>query len=84
MSADPKVTFARIVGLASLQGLLSAAFWEILSFTLLPAYPITPFMGPSKEGTRILHYVKPSTNLSKDMSAGNRPNQYERSGLIGI
>ena len=33
VSADPKVTFARIVGLASLQGLLSAAFWEILSFT---------------------------------------------------
>ena len=31
--------------------------------------PITPFMGPSKEGTRILHSVKPSTNMSKDMSA---------------
>ena len=46
--------------------------------------PITPFMGPSKEGTRILHFVKPSTNMSKDMSALNRPNSYERSGLIGI
>ena len=31
-------------------------------------------MGPSKEGTRILHFVRPSTNLSKDMRALNRPN----------
>ena len=46
--------------------------------------PITPFMGPSKEGTRILHSVKPSTNMSKDMCAGNRPNSYTRNGLIGI
>ena len=46
--------------------------------------PITPFMGPSKEGTRILHYVKPSTNMSKGMCSGNRPNQYERNGLTGI
>ena len=41
-------------------------------------------MGPSKEGTRILHSVKPSTNLSKDMRAGNRPNSYTRNGLTGI
>ena len=46
--------------------------------------PITPFMGPPKEGTRILYYVKPSTNMSKDMCAGNRPNSYTRNGLIGI
>ena len=38
-------------------------------------------MGPSKEGTRILHFGKPSTNLSKDMCAGNRPNSYTRNGL---
>ena len=31
-------------------------------------------MGPSKEGTRILHSGKPSTNMSKDMCPGNRPN----------
>ena len=29
------------------------------------------------EGTRILHSVKPSTNMSKDMCAGNRPNSYD-------
>ena len=46
--------------------------------------PITPFMGPSKEGTRILHSVKPSTNMSKDMSAGNHPNPHERNGLTRI
>ena len=46
--------------------------------------PITPFMGPSKEGTRILHSVKPSTNLSKDMRALNRPNLNERNGLTRI
>ena len=43
-----------------------------------------PFMGPSKEGTRILHSVKPSTNLSKDMSALNRPNLKWCNGLTGI
>ena len=36
--------------------------------------PITPFMGPSKEGTRILNSVRPSTNMSKDVCAPNRPN----------
>ncbi len=46
--------------------------------------PITPFMGPSKEGTRIFHSVKPSTNLSKDMRAGNSPNPHERNGLTWI
>ena len=46
--------------------------------------PITPFMGPSKEGTRTLHSVRPSTNLSKDMCAVNRPNPHERNGLTRI
>ena len=46
--------------------------------------PITPFMGPSKEGTRILHSVKPSTNMSKDMSALKSSQPYERNGLTGI
>ena len=45
--------------------------------------PITPFMGPWKEGTRILHFVKPSTNLSKDMRALNRPNLNWCNGLTG-
>ena len=47
-------------------------------------YPITPFMGPSKEGTRILHSVKPSTNMSKDMCALKSSQPYERNGLTGI
>ena len=34
--------------------------------------------------TRILHSVKPSTNLSKDMCALNRPNPHERNWLTGI
>ena len=46
--------------------------------------PITPFMGPSKEGTRILHSVRPSTNMSKDMCALNRPNLNWRNGLTRI
>ena len=44
-------------------------------------YPITPFMGPSKEGTWILHFGQSSTNISKDMCAGNRPNFNSESGL---
>ena len=43
--------------------------------------PITPFMGPSKEGTRILHYERLFTNMSKDMCSGNRPNFNTDSGL---
>ena len=40
--------------------------------------------GTLKEGTRIFHSVKPSTNIPKDMRAGNRPNSYERNGLTWI
>ena len=46
--------------------------------------PITPFMGPSKEGTRIFHFGRTSTNMSKYMRALNRPNPHERNGLTWI
>ena len=48
----------------------------------LPSH--NPLYGTLKEGTRILHSVKPSTNLSKDMRALNRPNPHERNGLTRI